>query len=852
MNECIDSVVKAGKGAVSKKDAIEMLAAYEEHLDAQRAAGNSKAMDLSPDEQFARKMMKDASQKKWNWLNDKVTINKRLNEMDFTDEASMKTSFDKINVRMENAAETHKDILDADFTRSLKPEDRIAYMTRQYDEVETTKLIGKMMVPDAEAHLIPKIGDVRPELHQAYRIAEAKANLLKQIHKEKTSLGVPVGFLKGYIGRNSYDQVKYLDEAGIAKFKSEALEKFNWDDFSTGKLSREEFLDQMVNKIRNGLFDSQVDEIKFYDELGQMQTAKDFARGSLTRRLGKQRTVQMTPENALAMHKEYGAGDLNSIFQREIDDWSRSKALLQFLGSNPEKQYDKMMDSIVRATPQYGGEGTHFIKDRGSNYRDFLLGKLSDPAGHLKKRVFATLRTAESVSHLGFGLVTSLADIVTPGVRKALVQMDNSIGGNIRIHMENLAEQFAMITGEYGDEVGKKIVKGMMEEMEDSLFDFKQATRFGGDIIGRDGSGRAVGGGYSLLNLIDDGNKTIQKFNFIDWWTKGAIKRQYAPIAREFGEFADRGFDEVPAFMQRQLRTHGLVDDWDMIRSTKIASEDGRLYIDPRAFDEISDADIAKYYPGLKSQRSIANKKDELRTSLRNAFAVEAKQRVIMPNVTTSSRVAMGLKRGQIGAEVVDSAFQFKSYPIALWKTLIAPAFTQGAPTIATFTAFSMGTNMMIMWMHDYLNNRTPRPFTTQGGDVEMDVVARNWLSLGGRSIGYPVAEEIFTKVAMGEFQMGDLASMAGPTMSDSMKTLRNLSDISSGLAKDKPGKAAKGASELLMGLPVISGALHGTLLTKPLTNLWKNNLYETFTPGYLTGQERYKEKQGSSSLVKQ
>jgi hypothetical protein len=849
--KCIAEVVKASKGSIGDDKAMEMLVEYDNYLQEQRAAGNMKAMDLTPDEQFERHLAKKGAQKKWSWLNDKVVMNKRFNSVDFTSKKTIKKSFDEINSSAQRLIAQNQAVEDAEFTKLLKPEDRVSFKTRKYNQDETVKILGQMMVPEEEAHLIPKLGDIDPQFHKEYRIAEAMSTRLKAIQKQKNYMGANTGFLKGYIGRNNYDQLAYATPEVIDTFKKDALERFNWDEMAIGTMSREEYVDQLVERVRNGLFGTDVDELQYYDEVAQAKkTVKEFVRGSLVERLGKQRKIQMSPENAYYMHQRYGSGDLNNIFKTEIQSWGRSKGLLQAFGSNPDQNYDKLIKKIVENSTEYGEAKSHFIKETGEGYKDYLLGRLNNPAGHFKARVFESMRSFMSALHLGGGLFTSLADISTPGLRKSLVQMEGSIGGNLRIMTESLGEQLAMIAGDYGDETAKKIVKGMVEEMEDSLFDFYRESRFGGDVMGVDLKGRTAGGKFSVLNIIDDAHETVQKFNFIDWWTKGAIKRQYAPIAREFGEFADSSFDSLPDFMKQHLRNHSLDKDWDIIRSLKITSKDGRHYIDPQAFREIDDNVIKKFYPELKAERSIANKKDELNSTLRAAFAKEAETRVLMPDVTTSANVAAKLQKGRIGHELAMTVFQFKSYPIALWKKLIAPAFSQGIPTVAAFTAFSMGTNMMIVWLNDFLNNRTPRPFTTSD-DVDMDVVAKNWGGLLGRSVGYPFADEILGKIAAGDFQVSDGASVLGPVFGDTMRTFKNLSDIKKGVFEGESDKAELGAAKLVAGAPIIGPALRGTAITKPLTNFALNNIYETFSPGYLTKQERYAEEQGSEVLFK-
>jgi len=849
MADCIDEVLESvGETSIKRTDAEIMLDEYEKYLEAQKATGDLTKLDLTGDEQFARHLAKRASQRKYNWLKDKVILEKQFNLIDFTDGKTIRSSFDEINSTAQRRISANVEILNARFTKSLKPEDGLLWNADKIDEVQAIRFLGQMMQRDKAK--IPKISQVEGRFHPEFRIAEAISKLYKEdILLPKNNYGINTGFLEEYIGRNNYDQVKYASPEVVEEFKKDALERFNFGEMYIGDKTQEEFIDQMVKKIRNGLWENELDELAFYDEITEAQNKiKNFTQGSIAERLGKQRVVQMKPEDALYMQKKYGSGGLKNIVAAEIESWGRAKGLIESFGSNPDKNYDILVNRIVDNSLDIGGKGTNPIKKRGSNYKDYLLGRLKNPSGHLASRVFNSLRTFMSALHLGQGVVTAFADITTPGLRKSHLMMEKSIGGNIAIMGESLAEQLGMLVGQYGDDVAKRIVKVELEYLEDSFLDLARESRFGGDVLGVDARGRTTGGAYTMLNLLDDAHDTINKFNFIDKWTQTAIRRQYAPISREFGEFADLSFDELHDAMQAQLKRHGLVEDWDIIRSRIIQSEDGRKYVDPKAFSEIELDEIAKFYPDLQATRSLQNKKSELDSLLRAAFAKEAEHRVLVPDLTTSVNVAFGFQRGNIAHELAMSAVQFKSYSFALWKKLILPAFSDGglAP-IAAFTAFSMGTNMLITWLTDFLNNRTPRPFFSTKDPA---AALRNWGGLVTRAVGYPYAEEIIGKSLAGEFRSADLVSIAGPMLGDTVRTFGNISGIAKGLYEGDTDKISKNAFKLALGSPVVGAGMKGVLYLRPLTNLWQDTVLEQFSPGHLRQREKYKEQQGSESII--
>ena len=444
--------------------------------------------------------------------------------------------------------------------------------------------------------------------------------------------------------------------------------------------------------------------------------------------------------------------------------------------------------------------------------------------------------------------ITSIADITTPGLRKVLLANTSNPLTNMKIMGESLFEQFSGMVGKHGDDFAQREVKIMLEEFEDAKAQFTMESRFAGDYGGIDASGRATNGIYSVLNFIDDTNDAISKFNMNEWWTQTGLARQYPVIAREFGEYADIKFDDLPDMRRQQLEDLQLDGIWDLMRS-KVHKEGDRAYIAPSAFDELTDAEILKYDPSAVSARLKENVKVELRDKLQGAFAQEAEQRVLIPDVSTSPNATFNLKSGTIGGELGRTGMQFRSFGIAYWKKLIAPAITnQGIgtgllSTIPSVAPFILGTNMMITWMTDLLNGKTPRPFAFDD-DADVGTYLNNWTTLLARSFGYPFAEDIITSLVQGKLTDKEALRLLGPGFGDFFATAKNISGIIG--SEGDSEKVNKNLAKMAFGAPVLGPLLQGHILGKTMRHLIIDNAMEAISPGYISNKARYAEEQGS------
>lgn len=838
-DKCDLRAIKAAKGLVSDEKIKDLRKAIEQKID-ENELDIHDVMNLARDESFRKQQR---LRKEYNYLTSRLQLNDLVESVDFTDASSIKKSFDQKMVNVEKRI--NKKIAQAgiEFTRHIKKHGALeAYKSNKFNKNKVAEFMSKMTRKDPSKRL--KMADVDAGLSTEFRIAEGMFNTLERNLRRKNNLGADVKFLEGRIMRNSYTQVKFGSPAKKAAFKADLLgdDYMDWKTVDTGKFSREEFVDTLIQKINAG---QNLDEIL---EASQ-RTGLTF---DLSNKLGKSRSVVLKPEKWLDFQNKYGDGDLVTIFKNEIKRDARAETFLQTFGTKPEETFDEWIDTIHKKGVAFAKDGKGVLGDktagRAFNYWNYLSGNLSNPANYLVARVGNSVRSFEHALHLGGVTITSVADVTTPGLRKVLLANTSNPLTNIRIMGESLFEQFQGMVGAHGDDFAKREVKIMLEEFEDAKAQFTMESRFAGDYGGVDASGRPTEGIYSVLNFLDDTNEAISKFNMNEWWTQSGLARQYPVIAREFGEYADVKFADLPDMRKQQLQDLQLDGIWDLMRS-KVHKEGDRAYIAPSAFNELTDAEILKYDSTAVSARAKENVRVELRDKLQGAFAQEAEQRVLIPDVSTSPNATFNLKSGTIGGELHRTGMQFRSFGIAYWKKLIAPAITnQGIGTgllsvLPSVAPFILGTNMMITWATDLLNGKTPRSFAFDD-DADVETYLNNWVTLLTKSFGYPFVEDIAGNIALGKFSDRDIVRILGPGFGDLLATGKNISGII-GSGGDSE-KINKNLAKMAFGSPVIGPLLQGHIFGKTMRHLIIDNAMEAISPGHMSSKARYAEEQGS------
>ncbi len=259
--------------------------------------------------------------------------------------------------------------------------------------------------------------------------------------------------------------------------------------------------------------------------------------------------------------QKFGRGSLREAFMQDMQSASRSSALMEIFGTNPEAMLDKVRDRLLKKHRKDAKKVSRLRRDK-----DFLtldaamaevtgsvnIGSSSDIA-----QWTAGFRNIQTMAKLGGSFISALSDV-----------------GFIAT---NRMYQGRSMVDAWGDAFGA-VFRGMNKgEMRDF------ADRMG---VGLEGQ---LGDFFQRFNPTDNVNGrlsktmgTFFKLNLLQPWTESNKRGVSLMIANDLGREAGRSFDKLPGDLQRVLGSYGIDKaSWEVARKGVKKGPDKRDYIFP-------------------------------------------------------------------------------------------------------------------------------------------------------------------------------------------------------------------------------------------------------------------------------
>jgi hypothetical protein len=759
-----------------------------------------------------------------------------------------------------------------------------------------------------------------PELQDDYKLAKTIFHMNEHIRQYKNALGEPTEFLQGRIGKQSWNAVKIAGRE--AKFKQDfklALDLERMGLSVAGNIQEgidplltdaglEALADKLVKEVISGRFTDDLDLDKFnIDDLFKPITSGKAGDAALKYPKAKNRKIHLKPESWNSLMSEYGSGNVFEALMKDISSTASKAAFIKELGPDPKAAWEKTFSLIADNTKQYGKGGAHFADPTNANgivkkRYDALTGLWDRPLnadGALIANVNDTTRRSVGVSSLGGSLFSSVPDLATPGLRRAVLAI-NPNENSIVVQLSSLTDNLKMLFDVFGDVEGKRISDLMLEELKTNYWDLISDTRFSesftdslyqasiGKVTKTDDGLRVLAGADDLQGLsLGEGVKAVNnaeflakaktsankgldgitnffnilaKTNLTEVWTNRRVANTYTSIARDLGSLADTSYANLAKHNKDWLKELGIDKVWDTLRTKVTIADNGRAYIAPDAMKNLTDAELDLISSAYLVSKDIAA--DQADLALKAAFGTESNKRVLRPGASTKSKLQVfAANRGTFLGEANRYYAQFKSYPMELVFNNIVPALNKGkVGTVGSFIAIGMALTMVSKTIKDVAANRTPRSINILSSDEEEQAAAWDYVTdLFLSTAGVPFAAEVFraTKSAAsgnsraGDQLLGDVAGVfAGPTGGAIVNIGQNT--VATGFAvaegEDLPKKVLKDTTEFAKrGLGLTS-----SIATPILNGYLLPSIYTLFDPDYIERMEDIAERQGSELIVDQ
>lgn len=555
--------------------------------------------------------------------------------------------------------------------------------------------------------------------------------------------------LPGYIVRQSHDPYK-LERAGFARWRDE-ISGFLDERTFEGVTDRNEFLLAAYNGLVSGV----------HLKASTPEPTGFKGPRNLAKKVSAERVLHF--KDGLSWHqynKAYGTGSLREAFLGGLDQAGQNTGLMRRLGTNPESNWEAILDELQRDLMDKPVELRRFQTDR----RGWLKTRFAEVDGTARlavnqqaARVASNIRALQSMAKLGGAVISAVTDLPVAASemryqgKGMLSSMGTLIGGMVK---------------------GRKPAE--QREILSSLGVFFDNVR--GDVVSKFSADDSLGGKMSGLQ------QKFFKLNGLTWWTDTMRSTAALMMSHHLAYNRALNWDQMNPDLRRTLELFDFdAGKWDLVRNTGAKLADGREYMTTQGIDDIADADLAGYLTSkgrTANAAAIGELREELRGSLRSYITDRASYAVIEPDARTRAMMRRGTQPGTVAGELLRFVGQFKAFPVAILQKSFGrelygrgytpSAYTEGAgreliQALRNGNGEKLGIAQLLLWTtlfgygamtaKDLLKGREPRPADD----------AKTWVAamLQGGALG------IYGDFIFGEanrFGGGLIGSLAGPT----------------------------------------------------------------------------------------
>ncbi|HBA72197.1 MAG TPA: hypothetical protein DCZ63_08435 [Geobacter sp.] len=843
MAKCIDDLIRAAKGAITKKEAAAIVAAVEKRFNApfpkkppQGTAKYDAAGDKSPEQ-----LMIDAAEEAFNEQVQKKELAARRAELQI--EAANRNQYQIIRNTKDgqyNKGLTHvinvqtagrvKAILNdymADLYRGLEPFlSKIGFRKLTADEeLEITTLL--MDEKAVTASLYKDVGDLTETeyLAQQYRLVSNKA------FNRANEAGGDIKYLQGRLPQ-SWDSraVRFFGLTGREKAEMAmpgvkqprrarlaARAMGRWVDQVFPLVNREKYTDPETGLP---LDDDQTREMlgAVWRTLATHGLAKEpdglvTGRGaSLADQLGAHRELHFKDAASfLEANRAFGKGDIYQAMIGDLQRKAQAIALMEQFGPNPETGFKTAAAYAKSQQAQATSDGRH-----GSTINDLmfeeLMGKTAsaqEDRFDLVNRFMQGTRNYLTASKMGMLLLSQVNDVAT---FRTIAQTDGlDTGRAFRIALQLLNPKNGA-----DREIARKhaiLAQSIVNDV---------ALRYGAEQT------------QGLSRKMANWTVTLSG---AEHWTNANKMAFQALIGSHVADYKGLQFDQLQPAFKRMLERYDIDSaDWDIIRQAEAVGLAGVEVVTPRLVNMIVTADMAT---GKREAATAARLKVRDAAAKYGAMlAEEADTGMLTPDTRTHAIINQSTRPGTLWGEFARSMMLFKTFSIAIITRALPRIFAEGVGYSRASVGAQWALGMMIggaisMQLKEVAKGRNPKDMADAG------FWGAAMLQSGGMGI-------------FGDFLMGDVNRFGGGLASTVGGPVVGFADDLRRLTVGNAQQLAEGEDPKFA-----AESMQFAKNYAPMMNLWYTRLaldhllfyhaQEAANPGYLRRMKRRVEREGQS-----
>jgi hypothetical protein len=442
---------------------------------------------------------------------------------------------------------------------------------------------------------------------------------------------------KNYIARQSHN-IEKIKAAGFEQWYKDIQPRIDWNRMDTPISKHKETLQRVYNEVIAGVYDIETPN-------GVIGT--DFRVGAnVADKVSQSRSLIFKRDQWFDYNQKYGHATLAASYLKALDRAGQTSALMRVLGVNPEATLTRAMEAMQSELMITNPTAAAKLIQKKS----LILGNLeildgrAQIAGNINfAKIASNVRLLQSMSKLGAAVFASTADLAVYGANTRYEGRGNMFKG--------IGEAVSGLVSRNKGNAREEILNGLDVVFDHTIANImQQFTKHG-----------------NFTDNLSAATRVYTKMNLQVPWTTSLQKSAAIGLSNYIGNNAAKTFDALSDDMKRMFKIHSIDRaKWDVIRKTVNEAEDGRLYIDVRAIQDLPNEAIAGFITAnwrTVTDVSIARAKESIATDLRSMFIDRAESAVPSTDKRVQAAMTGRTQRGTLWGEIVRSIGQFKSFP---------------------------------------------------------------------------------------------------------------------------------------------------------------------------------------------
>lgn len=483
---------------------------------------------------------------------------------------------------------------------------------------------------------------LRDQAHDFTGIPKVAVDIAKTIGKwQDTSrigankAGAMIGKLDNYITKQSHDPLR-IRAAGKEDWIQKILPRLSPETFSGG--SPYEFLSATYDGLASGVH---------FKSTGAPAGAFTGPR-NIAKQVSQERTLHFrSAEDWTAYNREFGMGNIRESVISSLSQLGESTALMKRLGTNPESNWNDVLDSFakdLKGQPEklkaFDDARKRMLKNRFSE----VDGTTRIPVDGDLARYSSAARAWVNMTSLGASIASSVTDIPVAASelryqgKSMLSGMGSMIKGLTSGRKSVEERQILSMLGVY------------MEGMRGAT-----TNRFSVD--------------DTLPGQVSKWQNLFFRMNLQSWWTDTHRASSGLSMSNYLSANSASDFASLPKELSRALDLYGIdAGRWDLMRSAQPSEANGRQFMTTQDFDNIPDDALSGYLESqgrTSSKNSIAELREELAGQLRSYISDRVSYAVLEPDARTRAVLRQGTQPGTVSGELMRFFGQFKSFGVS-------------------------------------------------------------------------------------------------------------------------------------------------------------------------------------------